>query len=312
MNGERHMKTLITGGTGLIGRAISGDVKLSTRDGDLRTPSIAMRLFNEHKPQYVVHCAGKVGGVGANDKYKGQFYYDNIMINTNVLEAARRVGVLKLVSFLSTCIFPDVVELPLDETKIHLGEPHKTNYAYAYSKRMLDIQSMAYRDEYGCNFVCVIPTNCYGPDDNFDIQSGHAIPSLIHKCFLAKRNNTPLEVWGTGDPIREFIYVDDVARLTEWVLHYYNEKGPIILSASDPISIKKLVKLIAQELQFDGKILWDYSKPDGQYRKPSCNNKLMGYLPNFKFTNIHEGLKKTISWFVENYDADGIVRGKQL
>ena len=199
-------QTIVTGGTGLVGSAINTGVKLSSKDVDLRDWKSTLSLFEDYKPKNVIHSAARVGGLGGNMNYKGEFYYDNIMMNTNVLEASRRVGVKKVVSFLSTCVFPDDVEYPLTEKKIHLGEPHSSNYPYAYAKRMLDIQSRAYKEQYGVNYISVIPTNIYGPKDNFSIDNGHVIPSLIHKCYLAKKLNTDFVVWGSGKPLREFIY----------------------------------------------------------------------------------------------------------
>ena len=215
-----------------------------------------------------------------------EFFYDNIMINTNVIESCRKNGVNKLVCFLSTCVFPDDVEYPLTEKKIHLGPPHTSNDAYAYTKRMMDIQIKAYREEYGLNYKAVIPTNIYGKHDNFNIENGHVIPSLIHKCFLARENGTDFEVWGTGNPLREFIYAKDVAELTEWVLTDYNESEPIILSTSEEMSIKDVVGLVIQEMNYKGNVKWLSDKPDGQFRKPSDNSKIRNYLPDFKFTPI--------------------------
>jgi len=223
------------------------------------------------------------------------------MINTNVIESARKVGVENLVCFLSTCVFPDNIEYPLTEKKIHLGEPHSSNYPYAYAKRMADIQIRAYREQYGLNYKSVIPTNIYGSNDNFSLEHGHVIPMLIHKLFLAKETKTDFIVWGSGKPLREFIYAKDVARLSEWVLYNYNESEPIILSPSSEISIRDLVDLLVNYFNFKGKVIFDDSKPDGQFRKPSDNNKLMSYLPDFKFTPIEEGLKETVEWFIENY-----------
>ena len=211
------LKLLVTGGTGLVGSAIKGGIKLSSNNGDLINTEDTFKIFETLRPEKVIHCAARVGGLGGNMNYKGEFFYDNIMINTNVLEASRRVGVEKVVSFLSTCIFPDNVEYPLTENKIHLGEPHNSNYPYAYAKRMLDIQSRAYKEQYGLNYVSVIPTNIYGPNDNFDLKNGHVLPSLIHKCYLAKKNGTDLNVWGTGKALREFIYSEDVGKLTEFI-----------------------------------------------------------------------------------------------
>ena len=292
---------LVTGGTGLVGSAIEADVKLNSLY-DLRDRKTANKLFSRHKPNKIIHCAAKVGGVGGNMNYKGEFFYDNIMMNTNVIEAARINGVEKLVCFLSTCVFPDNVEYPLTEDKVHLGPPHTSNDAYAYAKRMADIQIRAYREQYGINYTSVIPTNIYGPYDNFDMENGHVLPSLIHKCYLAKKNNTELEIWGSGKPLREFIYSKDVAKLAEWAVENYNEDEPIILGTSEEISIKDLVGLIVDEFNFKGKVYFNTDKPEGQFRKPSDNSKLKNYLPDFKFTPIEIGIKETINWFIENYE----------
>lgn len=296
------MGIMVTGGSGLVGSTINADIKLSSKDADLRNWNETISIFEKYKPKEVIHCAGKVGGVGSNMNYKGEFFYDNIMINTNVLEACRMTGVKKVVSFLSTCIFPDDIEYPLTEKKIHIGEPHNSNYAYAYAKRMLDIQSRAYKEQYGVNYTCVIPTNIYGPDDNFNLENGHVLPALIHKCYLAKKNNTDFVIWGSGKPLREFIYSEDVGRLTEWVLHNYEEEEPIIFSTSDEISIGNVAEMVVYYMGFKGKLIFDDEKPDGQFRKPSDNSKLKSYLPDFKFTPIEKGIEKSVNWFIENYE----------
>ena len=294
-------KLLATGANGLVGSHITSDVKIG-REIDLTNPQITLQSFETNKPTHIIHCAGKVGGLGGNMNYKGEYFYDNIMINTNVIESARRVGVENLVCFLSTCVFPDNIEYPLTEKKIHLGEPHSSNYPYAYAKRMADIQIRAYREQYGLNYKSVVPTNIYGPNDNFSLTHGHVVPMLIHKLFLAKETKTDFTVWGSGKPLREFIYVKDVARLSEWVLYNYNESEPIILSPSNEISIMDLVDLLVNYFNFKGKVIFDDTKPDGQFRKPSDNSKLKSLLPDFKFTPIEEGLKETVEWFIENYN----------
>jgi len=291
---------LVTGGSGLVGSRLNGDIKTNSTV-DLRDSSLCDELFKKERPDSVIHCAAKVGGLGGNMNMKGEFFYDNIMINTNVIESCRKYNVKKLVCFLSTCVFPDNVEYPLTEKKIHLGEPHNSNYPYAYAKRMADIQIRAYREQYNLNYVSVIPTNIYGPNDNFNLDTGHVIPSLIHKCYLAKKNNTPFKIWGSGKPLREFIYSKDVAKLTQWILENYEEEEPIILSTSQEVSIKDVVNLIVKHMSFDGDVIWESDKPDGQYRKPSDNNKLLSYLPDFKFTSLDEGLRETILWFNKNY-----------
>jgi GDP-L-fucose synthase len=294
-------KLLVTGGNGLVGSSINATYKVG-REFDLINFDETQKMFELYKPTHVIHCAGKVGGLGGNMNYKGEYFYDNIMINTNVIESARRNNVKKLVAFLSTCVFPDKVEYPLSESKIHLGPPHFSNDAYAYAKRMADIQIRAYKEQYGLNYKSVIPTNIYGLNDNYNIDNGHVIPSLIHKCFLARENNTDFTIWGTGTPLREFIFSRDVARLTEWVLDNYEENEPIILSTSEEISIKEVVGVITELMNFKGNIKWDSSKPDGQFKKPSDNSKIKNYLPDFKFTPLYEGLKETIEYFEKNYN----------
>ena len=303
--GEVHVsrpKLLVTGGKGLVGSTIDCDLRIGS-EFDLRDPKVCDDLFFNSKPLNVIHCAGKVGGLGGNMNFKGEFFYDNIMINTNVIESCRKYGVKKLVSFLSTCVFPADVTYPLTEKKIHLGEPHISNYPYAYAKRMADIQLKAYREQYGLNYVSVIPTNIYGPKDNFNLDNGHVIPSLIHKCYLAKKTGDDFKVWGSGKPLREFIYSEDVGRLTEWILENYNEEEPIILSTSEEVSIKTVVELIVKYMDFRGNVVWQDDKPDGQFRKPSDNSKLLSYLPDFKFTSIEKGLEKTVNWFINNYES---------
>jgi GDP-L-fucose synthase len=295
------MKRLVTGGTGLVGSAIIADVKVG-RNYDLTNPLICDSMFNEHKPTHVIHCAAKVGGLGGNMNYKGEYFHDNIMINTNVIESARKAGVTNLVSFLSTCVFPDNIEYPLTEKKIHLGEPHFSNYPYAYAKRMADIQIRAYREQYGVKYTSVIPCNIYGPNDNFSLEHGHVIPMLMHKLYLAQQRNEDFVVWGSGKPLREFIFSKDVAQLAEWALDNYDESEPIIFSTSNEISIMDLVDLLVKEFEFKGRVIFDDSKPDGQFRKPSDNSKLKSYLPDFEFTSIEEGIRETVYWFKENYD----------
>ena len=293
---------LITGGHGLVGSEFIGEqyFKPTSKDYDLRKREDTNRLMIKQFDS-VIHCAAKVGGVGGNINYKGEFFYDNIMMNTNVIEGARLSKVKNLVAFLSTCVFPDQVEYPLTEKKIHLGPPHFSNDAYAYAKRMTDIQIRSYKEQYGLNYKSVIPCNIYGPNDNYDIVNGHVLPSLIHKCYLARENKTPLTIWGSGKPLREFIFSKDVAKLTEWVLYNYNENEPIILSTSEEISIMDIVDIIVELMNFKGDVIFDSSKPDGQFRKPSDNSKIKNYLPDFKFTPLYDGLKETIEYFEKNY-----------
>ena len=297
-------KILITGGSGLVGSQFVGDeyIKPTSKDFNLIDSTQVNNMLLNKDINSLIHCAAKVGGLGSNMNYKGEFFYQNIMMNTNVIESARINGVENLLVFLSTCVFPDNVEYPLTESKIHLGPPHFSNDAYAYSKRMADVQVRSYKEQYGLNYKCVIPTNIYGINDNFNLENGHVIPSLIHKCYLAKENNTEFKVWGSGKPLREFISNKDVAELSKWILNNYTESEPIILSTSEEVSIRDVVDIIVEIMNFKGKVIFDDSKPDGQFRKPSDNSKIKSYLPNFKFTPLYDGLKETIEWFEKNYN----------
>lgn len=285
----------------MVGSMIEADLKIGRKDCDLSKWQEVSAFFEKHQPEEVIHCAAKTGGIWGNMNYKGDFFRDNILINTHVIEAARLYGVKRLVAFLSTCIFPADVRYPLTEEKIHLGQPHPSNDAYAYAKRMTDVQIRAYREQYGLEYTAVIPSNIYGPHDLFHLENGHVVPSLIHRAYLARERGEDLEVWGSGRPLREFIYSEDVARLSEWALENYKETEPILFSTSVEHSIKELLEMIVELLRFKGKLIWLHDKPDGIFRKPSDNSKLKNYLPNFEFTPLYEGLKKTIEWFEANY-----------
>ena len=227
------------------------------------------------------------------------------LMNDNVMECCRIYKVQKLVSCLSTCIFPDKTTYPIDETMIHDGAPHLSNEGYAYAKRMIDVMNRCYKDEYGCNFTSVIPTNIYGPHDNYSIQGGHVVPGLIHKCYLAKKNGTPFEVWGTGSPLRQFIYSGDLAALTVWVLRSYDSTDPIILSVPEEkeVTIKDVALMTRDAMEFKGEDKFLTDKADGQYKKTASNEKIAALRPDFKFTPMAEGLKKACDWFCANYET---------
>jgi GDP-L-fucose synthase len=295
-------KVLITGGYGMVGSAMESQIKLSRETCDLTNPKQTEKLFQLIKPDGVIHCAGKVGGIGGNSNYKGEYFYDNLMINTNVIEASRKAGVKNLVAFLSTCVFPDKVKYPLTVDQIQLGEPHESNYPYAYAKRMADVQIRAYREQYGINYTSIIPSNIYGPNDNFNLDHGHVMPMLIHKLYLAKKNKTDFTVWGSGKPLREFIYSKDIAKIAEWALFNYEGTDPLIISGDEEISIKDLVDLLVDEFKFKGKVIFDKTKPDGQLRKPSDNSKIKELMPDFEYTPFEQGIKETVNWFIENYE----------
>ena len=296
------MKTVITGGYGMVGSAMESQIKLSRDICDLTNTKQTEALFKTIKPEGVIHCAGKVGGIGGNSNFKGEYFYDNLMINTNVIEASRKAGVKRLVAFLSTCVFPDNVSYPLTIDQVHQGEPHSSNYPYAYAKRMADVQIRAYREQYGLNYTSIIPSNIYGPNDNFNLDHGHVMPMLIHKLYLAKKNKTDFTVWGSGKPLREFVYSKDIAKISEWALQNYEGTDPLIISGDEEVSIKDLVELLVDEFKFKGKVVFDETKPDGQFKKPSDNTTIKELLPDFKYTSFEDGIKETVNWFKENYE----------
>jgi GDP-L-fucose synthase len=308
------MKVLVTGGTGLVGSAlksISGDYEnytfffLSSKDCDLTNYEKTLNLFERIRPKFVIHLAANVGGLFKNMNQKVQMYEVNTLINLNVLKCAHEVGVKKCVSCLSTCIFPDKTEYPIDETMLHNGAPHSSNDCYAYAKRMLEVHSKAYKEQYGDNFVCVIPTNIYGPVDNFSLEDGHVIPALIHKCYLAKESGEDFVVRGSGSPLRQFIYSTDLAKLMMWVLEKYEEDGSIILSVGekDEVSIKDVALEIGRAFNYEDRIVFDTTFSDGQYKKTADNHKLMNLIGDFEFIGIEEGIKRSVEWFVENYEV---------
>ena len=307
------MKILITGGTGLVGSAIrkildqteNKTIYLSSKDYDLTKYEECNKCFATHKPEIVIHLAANVGGLFKNLNYKVDMFETNIAMNMNVLKCAYEHNVYKCISCLSTCIFPNETTYPIDETMLHNGPPHYSNDAYAYAKRMVDVQSRAYYEQYEKIFVSIIPTNIYGPHDNFHLEDSHVIPGLIHQCYLAKKENRPFVVRGTGKPLRQFIYSEDLAKLIIKVMNNYVDKEPIILSVNekDEISIAEIAKIISKKMNYENNLHFDEYFSDGQYKKTANNDKLMKWLDEpFEFTPIEEGLEKTIEWFIENYE----------
>ncbi len=297
---------LVTGADGLVGNAIrrhapAGTVFVTRKDGDLTDFAQTKAIFEKYRPTHVINAAAQVGGIGANINHPGEYFRNNLLINANVMEVARLNNVTKLLTFLSTCIFPDKCEYPLNEEDLHSGPPHPTNFAYAHAKRMIDVQSRAYRKEYGCNFITAVGTNIYGPNDNFDLQNSHVLPALIYKCFLAKKNNKDFDIWGSGQPLREFVLSDDIAKLSLWALDNYEEESPIIFTSGIETSIKDVVNILVRSMDFKGNVIFDSSKPDGQLRKPSDATKIKKYHPDFVFTPVEEGIATSVAWFQKNY-----------
>lgn len=310
-------KILVTGGTGLVGYAIQqiccnykdkyDFVFIGSKDCNLLNLEETQTLFEKIKPSFVIHLAAKVGGLFMNMKYKVQMLEDNLIINYNVLKCCHDYNVKKVISCLSTCIFPDNVTYPITENMLHNGPPHNSNDAYAYSKRLLDIHSKAYREQYGHNYVCIIPTNIYGPNDNYNLDNAHVVPALIHKFYNAQKEGLPITISGTGKPLRQFIFSIDLAKLIMLVLEKYNESESIILAPNeeDEVSIQDMAITIGKCYNFDkDKIINDLTKSDGQYKKTVSNNKLKILISKdeFQFTSISEGIQKSVEWFQNNYE----------
>uniref|UniRef100_A0A8C0L4Z9 GDP-L-fucose synthase n=1 Tax=Canis lupus dingo TaxID=286419 RepID=A0A8C0L4Z9_CANLU len=301
------VRILVTGGSGLVGRAIQKVVAdgaglpgedwvfVSSKDADLTDAAQTRALFEKVRPTHVIHLAAMVGGLFRNIKYNLDFWRKNVHINDNVLHSAFEVGVRKVVSCLSTCIFPDKTTYPIDETMIHNGPPHNSNFGYSYAKRMIDVQNRAYFQQHGCTFTAVIPTNVFGPHDNFNIEDGHVLPGLIHKVHLAKSSGSALTVWGTGKPRRQFIYSLVCA---EWWGRPDLAAGPPLLAVGeeDEVSIQEAAEAVVEAMDFHGEVTFDTTKSDGQFKKTASNGKLRTYLPDFRFTPFKQGEPPVLPW----------------
>ena len=303
---------LVTGGTGLVGKALHSIMEdypnyvfvfLSSLECDLTEYDEILNCFNKYEPEYVIHLAANVGGLYKNLNKKVEMFEQNILMNFNVVKACHMFNVKKCIFALSTCVFPDKVEYPINEKTLHEGPPHSSNEGYAYAKRMLEVHCRMYNEQFGTNYVCIIPTNIYGPNDNFSLEDGHVIPSLIHKCYLAKKSNQPFQIKGSGKALRQFIYSEDLAKLIMIVLETYEKKDSIILSVDekDEITIKEAAEEIADCLNYHNiEFLTNFS--EGQYKKTADNTKMKEFT-NFSFTPIKEGLKTTVEWFINNYET---------
>jgi len=306
------MKLLVTGGSGLVGSALKRIKEkfpkyefffISSQDYNLENFKDTIKMFDNIQPDFVIHLAACVGGLFKNMNYKVDMLEKNMMINYNVLKCCHDYQVKKCISCLSTCIFPDKTNYPINEKMLHNGAPHTSNDAYAYAKRMLEIHSKAYQEQYNDNFICVIPTNIYGPNDNYHLEDAHVIPALIHKCYLSKKSGEKFIVKGTGKPLRQFIYSEDLAELFMWVLEKYNQKESVILSVSEKeeVSIKYVAEQIAKCFNYQHMIEFDSSFSDGQYKKTADNSKLKNLHGEYNFISIEEGIKKSVNWFNSNY-----------
>ena len=298
---------LVTGGNGLLGSPIVRDLKASTfssADCDLRKDNFKNFIENNFKtkPKTVIHCAARVGGVGANLNHNLDFFKDNINIDNNVLSSCLELGVDSLVTILSTCVFPDKVEYPLTADKLDLGPPHNSNYGYAYAKRLLGYQTKIYRNVIKKNWISVVPTNLYGPKDNFNLENSHLVPALIRKAYECSLNGGNFNVWGDGSPMRQFVYSEDMSKIVQWAINEWKNEKPLMAINEKEYTIKEIVSIITDRFNIpQSKIKYDITKPLGQLRKPAKSD-----VEWFNFTPIEEGINKTIDWFIENYDTNKI------
>jgi len=301
----RGTNVLVTGGSGLVGSSIDFGLKPSSKVLNLLDHESILRYFDEHPSvDSVIHAAGLVGGVKGNSDRLFDFFNQNLMMAVNLMDAIARNPRINNVTFLlSTCIFPQDVSYPVSMKMLHEGEPHPTNYGYAYAKRMLEVGARALRQQYGKKVRCIVPCNLYGPNDNYNMDTGHVIPSLIHKCHLAKQNNTPFHVWGTGNALREFMYAKDMNKVLSTIHLDGVECGDMIVSSEREYSIREIVNLICEEFDYDYLVLYDTTKPEGILRKPTVSDDFRAFCRenNITLTTMEEGLHKTIEVFRKDY-----------
>jgi GDP-L-fucose synthase len=303
-------RVAVTGGEGFLGSFVVERLKERnckevfvprSKEYDLVDRDACRRLFEDARPDVVIHLAARVGGIGANRENPGSFFYDNLMMGVQLMEEARLKGIEKFVALGTICAYPKFTPVPFREEELWNGYPEETNAPYGLAKKMLLVQSQAYRAQYGFNSIYLLPVNLYGPRDNFDPGSSHVIPALIKKCMDAIDALAPsITVWGTGRATREFLYVEDAAEGIVLATERYEKDGPVNLGAGFEISIKDLVTLIARLTGFTGEIIWDTTKPDGQPRRCLDTSKATSEFGFRAGTTFEEGLKRTIDWYRSN------------
>ena len=302
-------KIYIAGHRGLVGSAIwrnlaaNGHTNLvgwSSSELDLRDSKLTMEAINEEKPDVIIMAAAKVGGIVANTTYPVEFLNDNIRIQTNIFEAAHVAQVRQLLFLGSSCIYPKFAEQPIKEVSLLTGQLEESNNAYAIAKIAGVLQVQSYRKEYGRRWISAMPTNLYGPFDNFDLTSSHVLPALIRKFHEAKiQNSENVELWGSGTPLREFLHTDDLASACTFLIENYDDDAPVNIGWGKDISIADLASLIAEIVGFEGEIKWDKSKPDGTPRKLLDTSKInsLGWKPSI---SLVEGIKSTYQWYLSS------------
>ncbi|MEN6572104.1 MAG: GDP-L-fucose synthase [Anaerolineaceae bacterium] len=306
----KDRRVTVTGGAGFLGSFVTA--KLKAQGADVFIPTIEkydlvqkesiIQLLEDSKPQMIIHLAAQVGGIGANRAHPADFFYSNLMMGVQLIHEAYLRKVEKVVALGTICAYPKFTPIPFKEEDLWNGYPEETNAPYGLAKKMLLVQSQAYRQQYGYNSIFLMPVNLYGPRDNFNPASSHVIPALIRKCIEAKAaGRESIEVWGDGSPTREFLYVEDAAEGILLAAENYNSSEPVNLGSGMEISIKDLVELIARLTGFEGKLVWDTSKPNGQPRRRldvSRAEKEFGFRAK---VNFEEGLRRTIEWYRQNH-----------
>ena len=303
-----HQRVLVTGGGGFLGSYVVDkllkrgckDVFIPrSKDYDLRSLPAIISLFNETHPDIVLHLAAQVGGIGANRERPGEFFYNNLIMGAQLMEQARLFGVEKFVAIGTICAYPKFTPVPFKEEHLWDGYPEETNAPYGLAKKMLLVQSQAYRQQYGFNSIFLLPVNLYGPGDNFNPALSHVLPALIKKCIDAIENHKDeIVCWGDGSPTREFLYVEDAAEGILLATQKYNKSEPVNLGAGFEISINDLVNMIARQTGFKGRVLWDKSKPNGQPRRLLDTIKAEKEFGFKAIVGFEDGIKKTIDWYI--------------
>jgi GDP-L-fucose synthase len=303
----KDTRFVVTGGAGFLGQSVvEGLVRRGaravvvprSRRYDLRRERDIARLFSDHHPDVVLHLAAVVGGIGANRANPGRFFYDNLVMGVQLMEQARLAGVQKFVAVGTVCAYPKFASVPFREDEIWDGYPEETNAPYGLAKKMLLVQAQAYRQQYGFNAIYLLPVNLYGPRDNFDPDSSHVIPALIRKCLDADREGLDhIEVWGTGKASREFLYVDDCAEGILRATERYDGADPVNLGSGSEVSIRDLVRTIADVTGYRGRIRWNADKPDGQPRRRLDVSRAKTLFGFKACTALDEGLRRTVEWY---------------
>ena len=306
----RGKRVVVTGGAGFLGSFVVEKLRQRgcaevfaprSKDYDLVCMGAVKRLYAGVRPDIVIHLAARVGGIGANRANPGKFFYDNLMMGVQLMEVGRQAGIEKFVALGTICAYPKFTPVPFKEDDIWNGYPEETNAPYGLAKKMLLVQSQAYRQQYGFNSIVLFPVNLYGPRDNFDLETSHVIPALIRKCVEAQASaigsEPALSVWGTGSPTREFLYVEDAAEGIVLATERYNQSEPVNLGAGFEISIRALVDLIVKLTGYTGKVVWDPSKPDGQPRRMLDTRRAKQAFGFEARTSFEAGLARTIEWF---------------